>query len=121
MTSLDGEYLFDSGPHRIAVGGESLRHTVYETPGGGVRVGGHGVTGRPIRQSGTLRADTHGELHWLLDRIRCKLDGQTSELVDHHGTRWSNLVMLKVDVDEPRPLGLRWAVDYRIDYLQVSP
>lgn len=120
MSSLDGEYLFDSGPHSFRFGSEKLRHTVYETPGGGIRLGANGTTGRPIQQRGTLLADTRTELYRVLDRIRCKLDGQPSELVDRAGQRWSGVVLLEVKADEPRHVGLRWGMDYRIEYLQVS-
>ncbi len=120
MSSLDGEYLFESGPHRFEIGGEALRHTTHQMPGGGVRLSVHGTTGRPISQTGTLRADTTVELYRVLDRIRCKLDGQASVLVDDHSQQWPNVVLLAIEADKPRRIGLRWGLDYRIQYLQVT-
>ncbi len=119
--TFDNEDLFASGPSHLKAGGQSL-HSATEHPvnAKGVRLFSQGVTGRAMIQEGVLIADTPDELREQLDAIEVKLDGTPRTLVDHLEREWTNVVMLEVKPAEVAPLGPRWKVDYRIDYIQVD-
>lgn len=122
MCSFDGETLFDSGPCRFHVGGRELRHTLatpIDADGEALRADGR--SGRRIKQTGTLAADTLAELAALGRAIENKLDGRSAALVDNTGESYENTVMLRFNPAASRRVGPRWCVDYAIEYLQVLP
>jgi hypothetical protein len=122
MSSFDHENLFASGPHTFRVGGLSLRHALQETPGSrGVQLSALGHYGRAIEQSGTLIADSPAALRTLAAAIEAKLDGVAHELVDDVSRAWPDVVMLSFDPGAVTPLGRRFGLGYRIQYLQVKP
>lgn len=122
MLSFDGENLFDSGPHRLHVGGLSLRHVLHEAPGGeGVRLTSHGRPGRSLTQTGELVADDATALAALTDAIEHKLDGQARTLAEDGGPSWANVVMLSFEPEAAQRVGTRVRIGYRIQYLQVTP
>jgi len=122
MTTFDNESLFNSGPTRFNVGKVMIRHTTQHPPGSlGVRLDSQGREARQIIQTGTLIADTSNELQKLVDAIEAKADGLPHVLVDNLGRVWNSAVMLSFDPEPYRPVGVRWKVDYRVEYLQVLP
>ena len=122
MSRFNGQELFQSGPHRFHVHGLSQRHVTHEQPGAdGVRVTVMGRTGRSIDQTGTLLADNIEQLQQQIDTIEAAMDGQPAELIDDMSRVWSNTLMLAFKPQPIRRVGLRLAVDYIINYLQVQP
>lgn len=122
MSLYDGQELFAGGPHRFHVHGLAQRHVTHEQPGAdGVRVTVMGRTGRSIDQTGTLLADTVEQLQRQIDAIEAAMDGQPAELVDDLSRVWPNVLMLAFKPQPTRRVGLRLAVDYIINYLQVQP
>ena len=122
MSTFDGQDLFSSGPHRFHVGWLALRHVLQLTPEQrGVRLSSQGQSGRAIAQTGDLLADDSGQLTALTQAVEDKLDGRAAELIDDLGRCWKQVVMLSFEPAAVRRVGPRWAVRYRITYLQVEP
>ncbi|MCC6681764.1 MAG: hypothetical protein IT445_12755 [Phycisphaeraceae bacterium] len=120
--SFDGEKLFDSGPCRLHVGGRQLRHTLATPIGGdGDALRSDGRTGRVITQTGRLAADSLAALKARGDVIEDKLDGLPVTLIDQEGNAHQNVVMVRFEPSAARRIGPRWVVDYRIEYVQVTP
>lgn len=122
MTRFAGQNLFDSGPHHFEVGGIELRRSTHEPPGSvGVSIAAQGVTGRVIKQRGRLIADDAHALRVLTDAIEARIDGSPHELIDSHGRAWPGTVMLAFHPGPVTRLGPRATLNYRIEYLQLSP
>jgi len=122
MSSYRGQNLFGSGAHQFHVGGLTLKHMLHEVPGGrGVRISAQGYTGRGITQTGDLLADTPEQLRGLMDAVEACLDGRVGELRDEIGRLWANVVMLSWEPAPMRAAGSRWAVAYRVQWLQLTP
>jgi hypothetical protein len=122
MSAFADQDLFRSGPHRFHVGGLALRHALQQSPAGeGVQLCAQGHAGRAITQTGDLVADDPVALQTLVSAIEALLDGQAHDLVDDLGRLWPDTVMLAFEPDAPRRLGPRWAVAYRIQYVQLTP
>jgi len=121
MSSFNGQDLFGSGPHRFHVRGVAMRHEQHAMPGAdGVRVTALGRTGRTIDQAGTLLADDIGAMQSQLDAIEAAIDGQPADLVDADARTWTNVVMLEFQPEAIRRVGVRFAADYVIRYVQVE-
>ena len=117
---LDGRALFASGPCQVRPGELALRQAVQEAPGQrGVRVVGQGVEARPITQTGTLLADSAGELKQQTAAIEAYLDGQGHELIDERGLAWPDVVMTRFEPGTVERVGPRWQVGYRVTYVQA--
>lgn len=122
MSSFADQDLFGSGPHRLHIGGVSLRHVVQDTAGGiGVDLASHGTSARVITQIGELRADSRPQLRRLANLIEAQLEGLPGTLIDDTGESWDDVVMLKFEPEPPTRVGPRWSLAYRIDYLQLRP
>ena len=122
MSSFDSQNLFDAGPHSFHADGLVLRHATHENPGArGARVTGQGVRGRTITQTGQLFADDAMQMKQLTEAIEAKIDGQAHVLIDDHDRSWPDSVMLAFKPQSMRRVGTRWAITYRIEYLQVTP
>ncbi len=124
MTLFGGQDLFGSGPHHVEVGALELRHALHETPlpqGRGGRLLTQGIALRPLTQRGSLVADDLAALTPLLTAIEATLDGEERELIDPLGRSWPSVVLVAFRPGTPEPLGARWHVEYRADYLQVKP
>lgn len=121
MITYDASNLFASGPSLLHVGGIVATAAVLDTlHSRGVRMTHHGTAGRAITQSGQLIADLPLELQLLAQAIEAKVDGRVATLVDEHGRTFNDVVMLKFEPSAMEPLGTRWRVYYRIEYLQVN-
>jgi hypothetical protein len=121
MSHFDEQNLFSSGPHRFHVGGLSLRHVLQPTMGTrSVAIAALGQSGRAIAQEGDLLADDPAALHALAGAIEECLDGRSAELVDDLDQSWPDTVMLAFEPAPPRRVGARWALAYRIQYLQLT-
>ncbi len=120
--SFNGENLFDSGPCRLHTGGRQLRHTLQSPiSGDGEALRSDGRTGRGITQTGRLAADSLVGLKLLGDAIEDKLDGLPATLIDQEGNELQNVVMVRFEPGAARRIGPRWMVDYRVEYVQVTP
>lgn len=121
MSRFGGEDLFGSGAHGFHVGGveqRRVRHAEAGADGAALTVLGKGS--RRIEQEGTLLADDVGGLAEQVTRIEAVMDGRKAELVDDAGRRWPNVMMLKFEPGAIRRKGARLAVDYRVQWEQVS-
>lgn len=122
MIRFAGQTLFSSGPHRLAIGGLTLGHETQSVPGqAGARLAVSGQSARTITQQGTLLADSLPELRQQMVAIESLLDGQASDLTDEHDQTFANVVMTAFMPKVIGRIGRRWSVEYRIDYLQVTP
>ena len=120
MSSFNGQELFSSGPHRLEIGGVSLRHAVHETPGSqGVQITGQGRGARSIVQTGDLLADSMAALRTLITAIESMVDGRPYVLLDDYGESWPNTVMTEVAPVRINRVGPRYHAWYRIEYLQI--
>lgn len=121
MTTFNGLDLFSSGPHRLEIGGRTLRHVLHQPPGSdGVQLGAQGRSGRAIAQVGDLVADDALQMGQLIDALEATMDGRPHDLVDEDGVVWSNVVMLSFEPQALTRLGARVRTHYRIQYLQVT-
>ena len=122
MATFNGQDLFASGPVYFRVGAPSLRHVTHAAPNGqGIQLASQGREAREITQAGTLTADTIAKIQQQIDAIETNLDGQASTLVDELERSWSNTVMIRFEPKSPVRIGVRWKLEYKIDYLQVMP
>lgn len=122
MSRYAGQDLFSSGPHRFTPGGLTLVHETAHIPGeAGVRLTAVGQSARAIIQQGTLLADSLPELRQKMAAIESLLDGQSHPLLDDREQTFSDVVMTAFTPQVIGRIGTRWSVEYRIDYLQVSP
>ena len=122
MITFDDDNLFESGPARLQIGGQTLRHASEPAVDGrGVQIASQGTRARSITQHGTLTADTPSSLRDQRETIEAKLDGLGHTLIDATGQPWSNVVMLRFEPGQHHRLGPRWQLTYRIEYLQLLP
>ncbi len=122
MMMFNRKELFTSGPHRLHIGGVSLRHVLHAQPGVGacVQLDPAGPAGRAIVQTGELRADTPRELRERITAITEQLDGRPHELCDPRGELLDDVVMLAFQTDPVRIINGSWRCHYRIHYVQLA-
>lgn len=119
MSRFNDQPLFDSGPHHFLVHGLSQRHEIHPRPGGdGAALTALGTTPRHIEQRGTLLADDVAAMEQQRQAIEALLDGQTYTLIDNAGRSFQTVMMIAFKPGPVRRIGLRLAMDYRIDYVQ---
>ncbi len=119
MSSFNAQPLFDSGPHHFLVHGLAQRHEVHDRPGSdGAALTSLGATPRHIEQRGTLLADHLSAMEQQRQAIESLLDGQTYTLIDEADRQFEQVMMTKFEPGPVRRVGLRLAMDYRIDYVQ---
>lgn len=121
MITYDSTNLFDSGPASVHLGGIASNQVVHDTlHSRGVCIVHHGTTGRSIKQSGQLMADTPLELQLIIQSIENMIDGRAARLTDEHDCSFDEVLMIAFDPQPMEPLGPRWRCRYRIEYLQVK-
>lgn len=114
--------LFSRGPSRLEIDGVRLRHISQPALAGrGIELAGQGQQGRSIIQYGTLRGTSYDALLAQRAAIEQMIDGLTHTLIDEQGEAWPNVVMLGFDPGDTQRLGPGWKLDYRIEYIQLTP
>ncbi len=120
MPRFNNQNLFATGPALLHVGGRSLRHVIHQSPHrDGVALTAQGQSGRSITQRGDLMGDDPASVDAQRQSIEAALDGQAHDLDDDIGRRWTNVVMLSFEPGPVRRAGTRWAMSYRVTYLQL--
>ncbi len=118
-STFAGLSLFESGPHRFAIG-RLGRH--FLEPDRGVNTApttwDRERAEASIFQRGRLIATDDASLMALVDAIRAEAElPRTGTLVDHHGRAWPTMTMLRFEpedrVDRGRAVSLGYAVLYR--------
>lgn len=121
-STFAGLSLFGSGPHRFAVG--SLGRHFLEPD--------RGINSAPttwdreqaeltIYQRGRLAAASDATLMALVDAIRAEAElPRTGTLVDHHGRSWTNLTMLRFEMEDRIDRGRVVSVGYSVMYREIG-
>lgn len=120
-TTLNGQALFDERSVEIEVGSLS-RELIDRSVAGldGVISIDLGLRGRVIRQKGILRARSKAELIDKIGSIRDYMDGYVYTLIANSGERFDDVRIDAFKTTNERPSGTGMAVDYEINYTQLS-
>lgn len=117
-----GNYTFSPGEHRITPGRMALRGQLASgLSASGAALVPEGLTHRVIRQKGRLLADDSDGLHAICQEIELLIDGLPRDLTGSAGVTFPDVVMVQFEPAGSTRVGTRWAMDYRIDYVQVTP
>ena len=120
MSSLDGNDIFNSGPHSFRPLAWQRQIERRSFPGiSGELVLDMGMRSRRIVQQGRLQADTASSLAELAAAIEQFADGQTHVLVDNHGQTHSPVILESFEPATPFQQGRGFWCDYVIQYLQL--
>lgn len=120
-TRLDGETLFDSGPHTLTAGPwqRELQRRAFNGLDGELTLD-LGRRGRSMKQAGRLSADSVEALQALIDAIEAFNDGRPHTLIDPNGREQPRVLITRFALTTPVNAGrLAWC-DYTLDY-QQSP
>jgi hypothetical protein len=120
-TTLDGETLFDSGPHTLQVGPWQRDRKRRGFPGlDGELILDFGRRGRTLRQTGRLQAENLAALQSLIDAIDAFDDARPHTLATADGRTFSGALIESFDLTTPPQTGrLAWC-DYTLEYRQSS-
>ena len=118
-STFAGLSLFESGPHRFAIGHVG-RHFLEPDRGSNTAptTWDRGKAELTIFQSGRLVAADDAALMALVDAIRAEAElPRTGTLVDHHGRAWPGMTMLRFEpegrIDRGREVSQGYSVLYR--------
>ena len=120
MSSLDGQPLFDSGPHDIRPG--PWQRSVQRRGFAGVdgeTVLDMGMRSRTIAQDGRLTAATAGDLDTLITDIEALVDGQLHTLIDNHSRTFSRVLIEQFETSTPIRKGRDYWCEYTVLYRQM--
>lgn len=122
MSSIAGQSLFDSGPHRFVV--RSLGSLFFPPLSIDFLQTTTEVIGPielAIRQTGRLIAPTDADLRDQLDAIRAAGEGQlTGTLIDNAGQSWEEMTFLRFRPDDRVDRGRVISLAYSSDYIQLA-
>lgn len=122
-STFAGLSLFNSGPHRFAMGGLGrlligpLRSPTFED---------HTTdAGAPLEvrvmQRGRLIAATPAALWTLVDAIKTHAElPRTGTLVDHHGRSWTSMTLIRFEPTGPMDRGRTCSIPYVAEYLRFG-
>jgi hypothetical protein len=119
-TRFDGKVLFESGPHRFALGwmGRAFDFGSINTLG---QIEEYGVLELTIRQTGRLTGATESELFQRISAIRVEAESKTTgQLLDAGGRVWNDMTMLRFRLGDRVDRGRVLSVSYDIFYAQLS-
>lgn len=120
-STFAGLSLFDSGPHRFAIG-RMGRH--YLGPDRGLNTSPTTFDREraelDIVQRGRLLAGDDASLFALVDAIRAEAElPRTGTLVDHHGRSWAGMTMLVFEASDRVDRGRVVSLGYEVLYRQI--
>ncbi len=120
MSSLDGQDLFDSGPHEIQPVGwqRALARRAFAGLDGELLLD-LGLRSRVIEQRGRLQAATADDLDEIISQIDAVNDGSTHSLLDNHGRTHSRLVIESFQTTTALHRGRGFWCDYTVTYRQL--
>lgn len=121
-STFAGLSLFDSGPHRFGVG-RLGRH--FLEPDRGINSApttwDRGKAEPTVFQRGRLVAPSDAALTALVDAIRAEAElPRTGTLVDHHGRSWTNMTMLRFEMEDRIDRGRLVSVAYTVLYREIG-
>ena len=119
--TVDGEALFSSGPHVVAVGSPARRvkdQNFNGLSGGLVLDLGDGP--REILQTGVLSAASATEIATAEAAIEAFIDGRAYTLTTPEGVDYPNSRLERYERLGPRRVGMSWHQSYRITYRQLA-
>jgi hypothetical protein len=119
--ALDGETLFSSGPHVVAVGSpmRRVKDQVFNGLAGGLTLD-LGEGGREITQTGVLTGASASALAILEAAIEAFVDGRAYTLSAPDSTDYPNCRLERFERLGLPQVGTQWHQLYRITYRQLS-
>ncbi len=121
MSTLDGQDLFGSGPHRIRPEGPKRALQTRRFAGlSGELVIDMGACSRQIVQDGRLQAPSAAELNAMIVAIEALADGQLHTLQDNHGRQFQRVVIEEFQPTTPIQAGRGYWCEYTLHYRQLS-
>jgi hypothetical protein len=119
--TLDGEPLFSSGPHTVAIGSpvRRIKDQVFNGLAGGLALDlGDGP--RDIFQAGVLSAASAQDLALAEAAIEAFIDGRAYTLATPQGAEFPLCRLERFDRVGPPQVGTSWHQPYRITYRQTA-
>lgn len=123
MSSINGQVLFDSGPHRFVVRSVGtlffppLSIDFLQTTTELI-----GPIELAIRQTGRLIATTDAGLWSLVDAIKIAGEARVNGLlIDNTGQNWLNMTFLRFRPEDRVDRGRVISLAYRADYIRLAP
>ena len=121
MSRYKDQDLFGSGPHAFHMHGLSQRHASHEQPGAdGARLTMLGYRARKIELTGTLLADTAGQMNQQVDVIEAAMDDQPGTLIDDQDRQFDDVILIAFRPEIVRRAGARLSLEYQADFMQVQ-
>ena len=120
MSSLNGQNLFNSGPHTIRTG--SWQRCVERRSFGGLDgelLLDMGMRSRIIVQKGRLQDQALDDLQTIISQIETLVNGQLYALVDNHGRTFSKVLLEHFETTTPIRKGRSFWCEYNINYRQL--
>jgi len=122
MSSIDGQVLFDSGPHRFVVRSVG---TLYFPPLSldflQTTTELIGPIELAIRQTGRLISATESGLWAQVDAIKTAGEGRVNGvLIDNAGQSWSDMTFLRFRADDRVDRGRVISLAYQADYIRLG-
>ena len=120
MSSLDGQTVFDSGPHNITPGPwqRSIQRRGFAGLDGETILD-MGMRSRTITQDGRLQAATAGDLDTLITNIEVFVDGQLHTLIDNHSRSFPDVLVEQFETSTPIRKGRGYWCEYTVLYRQL--
>ncbi|MCB9838377.1 MAG: hypothetical protein H6813_03480 [Phycisphaeraceae bacterium] len=122
MSSIDGQALFNSGPHRFIIRSVG---TLYFPPLSldflQTSTELIGPIELAIHQTGRLVSSTESGLWSLVDAIKSAGESQLNgTLIDNAGTSWSDMTFLRFRPDDRVDRGRVISLAYQADYIRLA-
>lgn len=122
MSSIDGQSLFDSGPHRFVIRSVG---TLYFPPLSldflQTSTELIGPIELAIRQTGRLVSTTESGLWSLVDAIKSAGESQLNgTLIDNAGQSWTDMTFLRFRPDDRVDRGRVISLAYTADYIRLD-
>lgn len=121
-SSIGGQVLFNSGPHRFTVGRMGrLTRGPFSTPLDDPFTTDEGVRELLIIQSGRLVAASESLLWSQVDAIKAQAElPRNGALVDNSGRSWANMTLVRFEPDDRVDRGREFSLGYTALYLRFG-
>jgi len=121
VSTLDGQNIFNSGPHTIRLGSWQRQLDRRGFAGlDGELIVDMGLRSRQIIQEGRLQAVSAAALHTLISQIEARADAQAHTLVDNHGQVFDRVLIEHFELTSPARRGRGFWSDYTLRYRQLA-